>query len=464
MNFYLGFDFGTSGVRAIIIDENSAIVYESNYHFEPDKNSIADPFVWQTALFSLLDKIPLDLRVNIRAIALDGTSSTVLFCDATGKPLDRAKARAEGDRAILYNDDRGIEVIDIIKEIAPPHHTVLSATSSLAKLLWWLKSVQTTEFSESIASDKSRVDLKKPEVCLTPIYFLHQADWLGFLLHGKLGISDYHNALKLGYDVENLCYPDWLIQGILPFSADIDLKLPQVVAPGNAIGPLTQEIRDRFHLSSDCIVCAGTTDSIAAFLASGATIPGEAVSSLGSTLAIKLLSHTRVEDSRYGIYSHRITPPLPREGEILWLVGGASNTGGAVLRQYFTDAELEELSKKINPAQESLLDYYPLVKKGDRFPINDPNLEPKLEPRPQNNVHFLQGILESIARIEAKGYQLLQQLGATGLTKVYSAGGGAKNPQWMSIRERYLKVKVTRSCYTEAALGTALLAQRNVKN
>ncbi|MGL4375864.1 MAG: FGGY-family carbohydrate kinase, partial [Microcoleaceae cyanobacterium] len=100
----------------------------------------------------------------------------------------------------------------------------------------------------------------------------------------------------------------------------------------------------------------------------------------------------------------------------------------------------------------------------DRFPINDPNLEPKLEPRPQNNVQFLQGILEGIARIEAKGYQLLQQLGATGLTKVYTAGGGAKNPQWMSIRERYLKVKVTRSRYTEAALGTALLAQRNVKN
>jgi hypothetical protein len=85
------------------------------------------------------------------------------------------------DRAILYNDDRGIEVIDIIKEIAPPYHTVLSATSSLAKLLWGLKFVQTTEFSESIASDKSSIDLNKPGFSLTPIYFLHQADWLGFL-------------------------------------------------------------------------------------------------------------------------------------------------------------------------------------------------------------------------------------------------------------------------------------------
>ena len=52
--------------------------------------------------------------------------------------------------------------------------------------------------------------------------------------------------------------------------------------------------------------CVGTTDSIAAFLASGAAGVGEAVTSLGSTLAIKLLSAQPVDDSRYGVYSHRL--------------------------------------------------------------------------------------------------------------------------------------------------------------
>lgn len=57
-------------------------------------------------------------------------------------------------------------------------------------------------------------------------------------------------------------------------------------------------------------VHAGTTDAIAAFLASGVATAGQAVSSLGSTLAIKLLSDAPVDDSRYGVYSHRLGAAL----------------------------------------------------------------------------------------------------------------------------------------------------------
>ena len=46
-------------------------------------------------------------------------------------------------------------------------------------------------------------------------------------------------------------------------------------------------------------------DSVAAFLAAGVQEAGEAVSSLGSTLAIDLLSDTPVDAARYGICSYR---------------------------------------------------------------------------------------------------------------------------------------------------------------
>ncbi len=131
-----------------------------------------------------------------------------------------------------------------------------------------------------------------------------------------------------------------------------------------------------------------------------------------------------------------------------------------MLRQFFTDAELEKYSREIDLEQESGLDYYPLLKIGDRFPINDPNLPPRLEPRPDNPVEFLHGLLESMARIEARGYELLQQLGADKLNRVYTAGGGSANDTWTVIRKRYLGVSVVRSLNTEAAYGTALLAMR----
>jgi sugar (pentulose or hexulose) kinase len=421
MNLYLGIDFGTTGARSTVIDSQGTIHCETEYTFANNGQQQPElPSVWQNALWDSIEQIPPTIRNQVRAIALDGTSSTVMLCNTDGIPVCEP---------ILYNDARGAAVTERLRAIAPDNHTVLSATSSLAKLLWF------QDFREETA----------------PTVFLHQADWLAFLLHGKLGISDYHNALKLGFDVDTLCYPNWLIEGIAGAATP---ELPQVVAPGTPVGEVRAQVGDRFGFPRDCMVCAGTTDSIAAFLASGVNLPGEAVTSLGSTLAVKLLSHTRVDDSRYGIYSHKL-------GD-LWLVGGASNTGGAVLRHFFTDVELENYSTQIDPAQESLLDYYPLLKKGDRFPINDPNLPPRLEPRPTDSVEFLHGLLESIARIEARGYQLLQEFGATPLTKVYTAGGGAKNSVWSAIRKRYLKVPVVTPIHTAAAYGTALLAMRGV--
>ncbi|QLE57463.1 FGGY-family carbohydrate kinase [Nostoc sp. TCL26-01] len=412
MNFYLGIDFGTSGARAVVIDAAGNIQAQVQYPWQT-KDNFSLVSSWQEALFSLLTQIPEQVRREVKAIAINGTSSTVLLCDATGTPVDTP---------LLYNDGRGSSVLAGLRDIAPPNHTVLSATSSLAKLLWMM---QLPSFSEAR-------------------YFLHQADWLGFLLHGKLGISDYHNALKLGYDVEKLQYPEWLE------SLNIPIYLPQILPPGTPVGELRPQIAQQFLFPPDCLVCTGTTDSIAAFLASGAKSPGEAVTSLGSTLVLKLLSRTRVEDARYGIYSHRL-------GD-LWLTGGASNTGGAVLREFFTDTQLVNLSREIDESKTSELDYYPLLQVGDRFPINDPHLPPRLTPRPDNPVEFLHGLLESIARIEAQGYELLQKLGADTLNHVYTAGGGAKNPTWTTIRQRHLQVPVDSSHNTEAAYGTALLA------
>ncbi len=422
MTLYSGIDFGTSGARLAVIDANSQLLTEVSCRFGEVTDWIA---TWQGALFDLINRVPEELRREVGAIAINGTSSTVLLCDAGGNPVTTP---------LLYNNTSGTSELESLRQFfslernshAPCKDTVLSATSSLVKLLWW----------------------KRQPFFSQARYLLHQADWLGFLLHGQLGISDYHNSLKLGYDVIRLCYPEWMAElEILPL-------LPEVWEPGRAIAPVQPSIANQFGLPSTCLVCTGTTDSIAAFLASGATSPGEAVTSLGSTLVLKLLSTTFVEDGHYGIYSHRL-------GD-LWLVGGASNTGGAVLQQFFTPAELDEFSAQISPEIESPFDYYPLTKPGERFPINDAGLAPRLEPRPCDRVKFLHGLLESMARIEAKGYRLLQDLGASPLLRVYTAGGGAKNQAWTAIRSRQSGVPVSPSPHTEAAYGTALLAQKGL--
>ena len=413
MKTFLGIDFGTSGCRAVVIDLEENIHLETAINFSESFSSNWIE-IWKQSLFELFANIPQDLSKSIQAIAINGTSSTVLLCDERGNPITDP---------ILYHDGRGKDVQTKLSQFVPPNHLTLSASSSLAKLIWWSEQ---SYFKQAV-------------------YFLHQADWLAFLVHGQLGISDYHNALKLGYDVGELRYPNWFPD--LP-------GLPTVLTPGTPVGTITPEISQKFDIPAHCLVCAGTTDSIAAFLASGVRQRGASVTSLGSTLVLKLLSQTRVDDSRYGIYSHRF-------GD-LWLTGGASNTGGAVLRHFFGDEELVRLSQGIDANLPSPFHYYPLLKIGDRFPVNDPHLLPRLEPRPEHPGEFLQGLLESIARIEALGYGKLQELGADPLKIVYTAGGGAKNLTWQRIRERLLGVTVMVSPQTEAAYGTALLAKQGL--
>ena len=407
----LGIDVGTSGVRAAVVDPQRHLCWEYRQSY-PDQPA---PDCWQQALFALLQAIPGAIATQVGRVAIDGTSGTVILCDSAGEPMTSP---------LLYNHPCQASLA-AVKALVPARSPAASATSSLAKLMWWHQTLDAGTWQQAA-------------------YLLHQADWLSAQLHGQWGLSDYHNSLKLGYDVGTLSYPLRMLEQ--PWSP----VLPRVLAPGEVVGPVTAAVAQRFGLSPGCEVVAGTTDSIAAFLASGATTPGDGVTSLGSTLVIKLLSDRRIDASEYGIYSHRLGQH--------WLVGGASNTGGAVLEKFFDREALATLSQRIDPSTPTALDYYPLTQPGERFPINDPNLAPRLSPRPEDDAAFLHGLLMGMARIEQRGYDLLAQLGAAPLRQIYTAGGGATNETWRQLRAGLMPVPIKNAASTEAAVGSAYLA------
>jgi len=407
---FLGLDFGTSGARACVIDNAKTIVWKHHVtYLDPARQTPSD---WRNALHALLSALPKNIAAGLHGIALDGTSGTVLLCDTDMQPCSAA---------LLYNDDRAHSQAEQLRKIAPAGHTVCTATSGLAKFLWLTQ----------------QGDLHHAA------YFLHQADWLTALLSGQPGSSDYHNALKTGYDVERLCWPDWVLA--LPHS----YLLPRVLAPGEVIGQIQPDIAAHFGINPQCFIHAATTDSTAAFIASGIDETGVGVTTLGTTLVLKQLSAQRIEAPEYGVYSHRY-------GE-LWLVGGASNAGAGVLGRYFDDAQLAALSMRIDPLKYSPLDYYPLTGIGERFPVNDAQLAPRLEPRPDSDAEFLHGLLQGLARIEVDGYARLAELGASPLKRVVTNGGGAKNDILRIMRERLLGVPVSTAAHCEAAYGSALL-------
>lgn len=414
--YFAGIDIGTSGVRCTVIDGNRNITQESRVDFANRDDPLA--MQWFDKVITCLMRLSPEIRAKIDYLSIDGTSGSVVLTNQRGHPLTIP---------IMYNDARATEQAQRISQYAPENAAARGENTSLARALWLLEHYGLT---------------------LSDCFVVHQADFVTNKLTGLFNRSDENNALKLGYDSLNKEWPSWLE------NLGLDTKqFPIVSVSGDFVAPIQPALAKKLGLNPHLVILAGTTDSIAAFNATGVIEPGMGVTSLGSTLVVKMISDQPIVDTQRGVYSHRFNNQ--------WLVGGASNCGAKILREYFTDDQLVKLSKKLNPLQRVGYGYYPLTSIGERFPVMDIAKQPKLEPRPEDDALFLHGLLEALAELEKTAYQTLHELGAPALQKIVTVGGGAKNPQWSAMRSQIVGVPVETAKNSEASYGMALLSLRH---
>jgi D-ribulokinase len=505
-DLFMGIDFGTSGCRISIINERGSQKFETQVKYtdireeaeaEKEKcdevtNNKTMTDIWESALWQSLENIPLEIRELIVSVAIDGTSGTVIIVNPeNGEPLFKA---------MMYNEkfESGAKFLAGANR-APNGHVTRSSTSALSKLAHYyatindddanVGSLEENHHQNQNHSKSTTKDGRKSSS--SPYKLLHHADWLSYKLHEDMvGISDFNNALKLGFDPGSESYPEWMLQ--LPFAHALPKK---VLPPGTRIGPIQSKRGKQLLPNPNCVVVTGTTDSVAAFIASGANKPGDACTSLGSTLAWKLISETRVDDGSVGIYSHKISNQY-------WLVGGACNTGGNILRAFFSNDELETLTEQIKEGKifnDDLKNYYSKynVREADFFKssgggdfgleVSDAvkTCEHERTKCDGNEAVFLCKIFVSIAKAEKRCYDNANMMGASEkVAKVYTSGGGAANESWCKIRSTCLTgtrtmtsssqindyddaekeeenvVDVVASEYTEASYGTALLSRQ----
>ncbi len=418
--FVIGIDLGTSGVRAVAVDASGQLLGIGAAKLPPTKATGSrreqSPEDWWNGCRTALDELGTKIDLSgAKAIAVDATSGTILPVDHHNRPLALAR---------MYDDADTGDLAAQIKKMAPRESAAHGATSPAARALEWTK---------------------LPRLhCI-----LHQADWINGCLGATNWQTDENNALKTGYDPVSRSWPDWLRGfGLSPG------LLPEVVPVGTPIGRVSVQAALALGIPEGITIAAGTTDGCATFLASGATLPGEASTALGSTIVLKLLSDRPIFAPELGIYSHRL-------GDT-WLAGGASNCGGKTLLQFFTQEQLTKLEASLEPSKPTGTDFYPLPSVGERFPVSDPNLAPRLTPRPAEDAVFLQGIYEAFARVEQTGYAKLATLGGPTLRNVRHAGGGSKSTAWMSLRASALGVPQLPAWSEEAAAGAARLAWRSL--
>jgi D-ribulokinase len=456
-NLFVGVDLGTSGARLSVV-QGALEVYSAAIAW----TRYDEPAVWTETVEALWAQARENERVDpsrVAAICISGTSASCLMVE-NGRVTRQPRMY---NYHVSQSAASGVRAMNVIERFAPDKHTAKSPTGTLAKLLAWRDEKQLA---------------RNERLC-------HQADFVAMHIMAdpkqcgsgrsiEPAGSDWNNCLKLGYDVQNLEWPSWLLDCLDSVGLSSDVLPCKVVSPGEPLGSVSEAVAQKWGISPSTVVVGGTTDSNAAFIAAAGLngIPGVAVTSLGSTLALKQLSELYVEDADLGVYSHRFPRTLQKSSDngnkTLWLVGGASNVGCAILRQNgFSNDELDLLSESIDPRMNSPLQYYPLTQPGERFPVADSKKQPVLTPKPDNRKEYLHGILQGISDVECQGYKSLARLGASPAIPrvVWTCGGGSRNQMWTTMRERRLQeafgddsITVKRADNVEASYGAALLA------
>jgi len=402
-NFYGGLDFGTSGARISIINSKKKLLYSNSV---PYQYSFKNPNSWLDACKKLLNSSPLELKINLKKLAISGTSGTLTASNLRGEPIGEA---------ISYDQACNEHKI-LLESLTSGEDHLRTPYSSLAKAL------------------------KLIDKYGTNILLRHQSDWITGWFLKDWTYGEEGNNLKLGWDQKKESWPKSYL------NASWQKCLPQIVKSGKIIGQVNFDLAERFNLNKKLILISGTTDSNASFIAAGLG-KEDGLTVLGTTIVVKKIIDKPLK--KQGVTNHRVNGH--------WICGGASNAGCGILSQLFSDSEIKELSRQINPSKNTSLNLLPLNSKGERFPVNNTNLEPILDPRPVSDSLYLHALFEGLAKIELKGWEKLGELTGSLPKKIITIGGGSKNPQWRKIREKIINIPIV-SCKKTTSFGTALLA------
>ena len=431
---FVGIDLGTGGVRGLAVDASGSVVAAHSVAFPPsapvDGRHEQDPESWWTAacqacrgLVAELSRCDVELQ-RLAAVAVDGTSGTIVLLDAVGVPVGPG---------LMYNDARSTVEAVQLNELAADFCDRLgyrfNASFALAKIEWLRRN--------------------EPDKFQAARHIVHQADFVAGRLSECLGVSDYSNALKTGYDLFQEVWPDWI--GKLP---GVSERLPAVRAPGEQIGEVTAAAAAATGLPASLPVIAGASDGTAGCLASGIRQPGDLNSSLGTTLIFKALSSSPVKDPDGLIYSHKLPGGL-------WLPGAASNVGAEWITRWFPNADLQAMDANAAGLLPCDTIAYPLARRGERFPFIAPDALAVGIPDSDEILRYA-ACLQGTALVERLAFETLERVLGHAGSDVYTTGGASRSDIWTQLRADVTRRRYLRPACPEAAFGSAVLAASGV--
>lgn len=406
----IGIDIGTSGVKAVLIDETGKVLADATVPLSEPRRphpgwSEQDPHDWWTATLAALDLIAAhhgSEMAEVHGIGLSGQMHGAVLLDASNTVLRPA---------ILWNDGRSAAECTEL-EAACPDLPAIAGNRAMpgftAPKLRWIRKHEPETFA-----GLARVLLPKAYIrlCLTGEYAEDMSDASG----------------TLWLDVARRDWSDTLLAATGLSRAN----MPRLIEGTEISGDLRAELRERWNIGRRVVVAGGGGDNAAAACGIGAIRPGEGFLSLGTSGVLFVSTDRFRPNTSQAVHAfcHAVPDTWHQMGVILsatdslnWLARLTGQEPAALTQM--AEARFTE------PGEEIFLPYL----SGERTPHNNALARGSFSGLSQSSdpARLAQAVMEGVAFAFADCADALSAAG-TNIGRLVAVGGGARSALWLRL-------------------------------
>lgn len=446
MTMFIGLDIGTSGVKALLINEQgnihaSAMVEYPIYAPFP-LWSEQEPEDWWKASIEVLRQLVLEVgsvSQEICAIGLTGQMHGSVFLDSQQKVIRRA---------ILWNDQRTSKECEQVTEAIGREKLISIAgnpalTGFQAPKILWLRN-------------------NEPEAYAKLDKVLLPKDFIRLKLTGELATDCSDAAGTLLLDLKKRDWSSEILDRLeIPVS-----WLPKVYEGSQVTGNLLPAIAELTGIPAGIPVVAGGGDNAAAAVGTGIVRQGLVSSSIGTSGVIFAHSDELTFDPQGRL--HTFCHAVPTKNHLMGVTLSAGNSF-RWLRDVFREVsgaidnrieykEMTTLASKVDPGSEGLI-FLPFLN-GERTPHLDPFATGAFVGLTSRHTaaHMVRAVMEGVVFSLLDGLEIMRAMGVP-IKQVRAIGGGGKSELWRQMQADIFGCEVVNLEVEEGpAYGAALLA------
>ena len=430
---FLGIDIGTSGVKAVVLDDHGAIAGEGVATLTVDRSqplwSEQSPETWWQATSAAVQAIDPAVRRRVRGIGLAGQMHGATLLDASDRPLRPA---------ILWNDGRSHAECDELEAAADFRGiagNIVMPGFTAPKLLWVRK--------------------HEPDLFAQVRTVLLPKDYVRLRMTGDKASDMSDSAGTMWLDAAARRWSPALLA-----ATGLDVAhMPRLFEGSEVTGVLRAEIAEAWGMAT-VPVAAGGGDNAAGAVGVGVVRDGDALLSLGTSGVIFVATDRLRPNPDRAVHAfchclpdlwHQMSVHLSAASCVDWVARLTGTAGAAALF-----ARAEAVGPGAGP--ELFLPYL----SGERTPHNDALVRGAFlrldnETTPDR---LAQAVLEGVAFAFADGLDALRGAGSR-IERLAVIGGGARSHYWGRIIAAVLGLPLDYLQGGEVgpALGAARLAR-----